>query len=616
MKRFIAVILFPVLLSVLSSFIHAGGNYKNFKVAVYIRAYEVRDMNSLEKLKEQWNVVEKQVKVDKVYIETHRDLIVAEKEAIAGAKRFFENKGIRTAGGITLTVNERNRFETFCYSNPDHRKKVKEIVEYTAGLFDEIILDDFFFTDCKCDLCIKAKGNRSWTQFRLELLEEAARNLIIKPARAINPKVKMVIKYPNWYEHFRGLGFNLEAEPKLFDGIYTGTETRDAVAGGQHLQQYESYLISRYFENIKPGGNGGGWVDTGGMRYMDRYAEQLWLTLFARMPEITLFDIRQLQRPIRESDRAAWQGQQTSFDFDKMMEPLRQSDGSVSKPTTIARAAGYVFEQVDGFLGKLGKPVGVKSYKPYHSTGEDFLHNYLGMVGIPMDLTPEFPAGEKTIFLTEAAKFDNAIVDKIKRQLRDGKNVIITSGLLKALQGKGIEDIVELEYTNNKIRSKEFPARSNTLQSESEILIPQIRYLTNDAWELIGCITHNTGYPLLIQAGYSKGFLYVLVIPDDFGDLYKLPAAVLTQIKEVMMKDVFVRVDGPAYVSLFVYDNNTFIVESFLSNSTDIKIVMDKRFSKLRDALSGREMAGQASGDKIIYEVKIKPHSYLVFSAE
>jgi hypothetical protein len=68
------------------------------------------------------------------------------------------------------------------------------------------------------------------------------------------------------------------------------------------------------------------------------------------------------------------------------MEPVLQPDGTSVKPTTIARAAGYAFEQVDGFLDKLGKPVGLKSYKPYHSTSEDFLHAYLGMIGIPVDL--------------------------------------------------------------------------------------------------------------------------------------------------------------------------------------------------------------------------------------
>ena len=77
-----------------------------------------------------------------------------------------------------------------------------------------------------------------------------------------------------------------------------------------------------------------------------------------------------------------------------------------------ARVAGYAFEQVDSILGRLGKPLGIKTYKPFHSSGEDFLASYLGMVGIPTDIVPEFPAAEKTILLTEAAKFDPAIVDK------------------------------------------------------------------------------------------------------------------------------------------------------------------------------------------------------------
>ena len=154
------------------------------------------------------------------------------------AKKFFKDRGIQVAGGITFTISEANRFQTLCYSNPDDRKRAKEIAEYTAKNFDEIILDDFFFTDCKDDGAIKDKGTRSWTNYRLQLMTDAAKNLVIGPAKAVNPKVKVVIKYPNWYEHFQGLGFNLETEPKMFDGIYTGTETRDAVMSAQHLQQY------------------------------------------------------------------------------------------------------------------------------------------------------------------------------------------------------------------------------------------------------------------------------------------------------------------------------------------------------------------------------------------
>jgi hypothetical protein len=628
MRRLSAVLIALLFAVCLPSGIFAAGKYQNFIASIYARVYEVRQMGDSAWLEPRWNEISRQVKVDKIYLETHRDMIVADKETILKLKRFFQDRGIRTAGGITITVNERNRFETYCYSNPEHRKKLKEIVEFTAGLFDEIILDDFFFTNCKCEYCIRAKGDRSWTRFRLDLLDEAARNLIVKPAKAVNPKVKIVVKYPNWYEHFQGLGFNLETEPKLFDGIYTGTETRDRT-GDQHLQEYLGYSIFRYFENLKPGGNGGGWVDTYGGRYLDRYAEQLWLTLFAKAPEITLFDFGQMLRQMRPAERAPWQGQQTSFDFDAMMAPVVQPDGTAVKPTTYARAAGYTLEQVDRFVGKLGKPVGLKSYKPYHSTGEDFLHTYLGMIGIPIDLMPEFPGEAPTVLLTECAAFDTAIVDKIKKHLMEGKSVVITSGLLRALQGKGIEDIAEIRYTDRKAILTGFRGQPN-ISRDTHILIPQIQYLTNDAWELVsGMAQNDLGYPLLIQAGYAKGSLYVLTIPDNFSDLYSFPASILTQIRNALLRDLFVRIESPGDVSLFVYDNDTFIVESFLPETVDVRISLDPRFGTIRELTTGEEFAGQSGsaaggfgafglsgGKRTVVPVKIKPHSYLVFSAK
>jgi hypothetical protein len=610
---------------------YSAQKYQNFKVAVYCRAYETRQMADPNWLEARWNEITRQVHVDKVYIETYRDVgNIVDDKTLDTAKKFFAERGIETAGGITLTLSERNRFQTFCYTNPEQRQKVKEIVEHTARHFDEVILDDFFFTNCKCELCIKAKGDKSWTQFRLDLMKEASQNLIIGPAKAVNPNVTMIIKYPNWYEHYQGLGYNLQAEPKLFDGLYTGTETRDAVRSNQHLQQYHGYLIFRYLENIKPGGNLGGWVDTGGIRYMDRYAEQLWLTLFAKAPEIMLFDFRQMLRPIRDQLRAEWQGTQTSFDFDEMLEPVKLDDGSTVTPTTIARAAGYTFEQVDRFLGKLGNPIGVKSYKPYHSTGEDFLHNYLGMCGIAMDLVPVFPADANTVFLAESAKFDKQIVEKIKQQLVDGKIVVITSGLLHALQGRGIEDIVELEYTNKKAMITDFVAGwGEPYKSESEIIIPQIKYLTNDSWEEITCQVSGVGYPIFHSADYANGTLYVLTIPDNFGDLYNYPAEVLTRIKETLMRDIYVRVESRSKVALFVYDNYTFIVESFLPEPTDVNIIVSKENIKLRDiisddvlspsaTLSGRGMFGrQGRGSPgVVFKTQIKPHSYRVFRCE
>jgi hypothetical protein len=623
------ILFFSLILLVFNvSFTQNSEGYKNFKVAIYARAYEVRQMNDLDKLETIWTTISNQVHVDKIYLETHRDMIVVDEQTIEKAKKFFSSHGVKTAGGITLTVSEMNRFETFCYSNPEHRKKVKEIVEFTARHFDEIILDDFFFTDCKCELCIKAKGEQSWTDFRLKQMTEAAQSLVIGPAKAVNPKVKVVIKYPNWYEHFQGLGFNLKTEPPLFDGIYTGTETRSPDAAGQHLQQYLGYLIFRYFENIRPGGNGGGWVDTGGMTYMDRYAEQLWLTLFAKAPEITLFDFRQIQRTIRPADRSSWQGQKTSFDFDEMMKPILMKDGKPVTPTTVARTSGYTFEKADKFLRQLGKPIGIQSYRPYNATGEDFLHNYLGMVGIPVDLKPEFPTEPRMILLTESAKFDTDIIKKIKERLIAGKDVTITSGLLRALQGKGIEDITELEYTNRKALVTEFSTGffSTEIKSSKEILIPQISYLTNDSWTDIEALGGPAGWPILHQSRYGNASLFVLTIPDSFADLYALPAAVLNRIRDVLTADLNFRIEAESKVSLFVYDNNTVIVESFLPEETKIKIAAGAGITKLTDLVTGEPITsnGKAAGmiwgrkreEKSLFDITLKPHSYLVFKAE
>jgi hypothetical protein len=600
-------------------------NYKNFEVSVYARAYEVRDMADQTKLEDSWKLISQQVKIDKIYLETHRDQIIVPEKTLESAIRFFKSKGLKVAGGITFTINESNNFETFCFSNPEHRKKAKEIAEYTAKYFDEFILDDFFFTSCKCDLCIKAKGDLSWTDYRLKLMTEAARELIIDPAKAVNPNVKIVIKYPNWYEHFQGLGFNLETEPRMFDGIYTGTETRDAVNSDQHLQPYESYLIIRYFNSIAPGRNGGGWVDPFGSPYLDRYAEQFWLTLFAKAPEITMFDYRSIQTPIQKESRAAWQGTGTSFDFDAMMKPVQLKDGKAVQPTTIARAAGITFELVDRFLGLLGNPVGIKSYRPFHATGEDFLQNYLGMIGIPMELSSEFPVDGNIILLTESAKFDPQIVQKIKDRLQSGKNVMITSGLLKALQDKGIADIVELKCTDRKALVTDFKTgRRGFSKSTQEILIPQITYLTNDSWEEISAIKGATGWPIVHRAQYSKANLYVLTIPDNFSDLYQYPPDVLNHIRSIVSGDLNVKIEGPSQVSLFCYDNGTFIVQSFLPDPVTVKILIKDPAIKITDLLSGETIETLAvkpvfPSKEVSYhsfEITIKPHSYRVFGGK
>jgi hypothetical protein len=603
------------------------GQYKNFRVAIYIPAAVVEKMKDPQWLQNSYDTISSQLKFDKVYIETHRNHHTVDDQLLELVKKFFLDHGVKVAGGIAFTTNEPRLFASFCYTDPRDRDNVKMVSELTARHFDEIILDDFFFNNSKLDSDIAAKGSKSWTDFRLELMDGAARDLVIGPARAVNPKVKVIIKFPNWYEHFQGLGFDLDKEPKMFDGIYTGTETRDPEITDQHLQQYESYQIFRYFENIKPGGNGGGWVDTYGARYIDRYAEQLWDSMFAKAPEMTLFNWDELGKPAEPGKREPWKDQHTSFDYDQMLA-YRNAHGD----PTMARAAGYSLEKADAVVGQLGKPIGIKSYKPYQSTGEDFLHNFLGMIGIPMNLYPEFPTDSYPILLTEAAKFDADIVNKIKEQLRDGKKVVITSGLLHALQGKGIEDIVELRYTGHKVAVHDYsvifgPGTGNTsgINRNAEVLIPEIRFLTNDAWSLVRGMANGNGFPLLIMDQYSKGTLYVLTIPENFTDLYQLPPETLSALKTFVMGDFPVRLEGPSQVSLFAYDNNTFIVESFLDHEVQVKVSTTWGASKIKNLITGETVNGSAppvasarrmsfGAPRTSFPITVKAHSFVAFT--
>lgn len=264
-------------------------NYRNFNAAIFFTEMDVSSFKDRQQLETEFAGVEKNIRVGKVYLETFRSDQTVDKKQIFMLNDFFKSKGIKTSGAITTTRASKGIWKTFCYSGSEDREKLKEVVKLTASIFDEIILDDFFFTNCKCESCIAGKGEKTWAEYRVKLLNDAAVECVIKPAKEINPGINLIIKFPNWYEHYQNDGYNLKDEPAVFDMIYTGTETRDPEYTQQHLQSYLSYFLMRYMENVKPGKNGGGWFDTFDCYNPVNYIEQLNLTLFSKAKEATLF---------------------------------------------------------------------------------------------------------------------------------------------------------------------------------------------------------------------------------------------------------------------------------------------------------------------------------------
>jgi hypothetical protein len=357
--------------------------------------------------------------------------------------------------------------------------------------------------------------------------------------------------------------------------------------------------------------------------------------LFAKAPEITLFNWADLavSAAVAPGERAAWSGQHTSFDWEAMTHSSANSSGQVASPGW-ARVAGWSLEQADRVVGHLGKPIGIASYKPYQSSGEDFLQNYLGNLGIPIELTPDFPAQASLILLTQSAAHDPDIVKRIEGQLTAGKSVVITSGLLHALQGKGIDNIVELQDTGRRVAVRDFigaygAGRGVNLNEPNAlgagIVFPDIRFYTNDAWPLIRGVAHAYGVPILLLDRYSRGVLYVLNIPDNPGDLYELPQPVMKAIRGYLQADFPVRLDSPARVSLFAYDNDTFIVESFRSEPATVGVFVTGEHTKLHDVLTGEDVSAQTGAaatqggppgeaPRAAFTIQVPPHSYRVFS--
>jgi hypothetical protein len=94
---------------------------------------------------------------------------------------------------------------------------------------------------------------------------------------------------------------------------------------------------------------------------------------------------------------------------------------------------------------------------------------------------------------------------------------------------------------------------------------------------------------------------------------------VLSHIRKVFTKSLYVLLDAPAQVTLFVYDNDTFIVESFLDEYTDIQIALDSRFTSATDILSSKVFTcDPVSSDPAMsgisgFSLPLRPHSFIVF---
>jgi hypothetical protein len=366
-----------------------------------------------------------QTAVSKVYIESFRDGYQAERATLEKARDTFRQAGFEVSGCVTTTrVGKPStgwKNEISCYTDKPTQQKLKDIFSDAASLFDEIMIDDFWFTDCACGECDAARqarkvviGNTSysvtgdtWEDYRCELMVRLSRDCVLAPARQANPKARLIIKYPQWYDRFHERGYEVVRETADFDRIWVGTETRDFNDqrwGG--TVPYEAFFIMRWLGGIGGLKCGGGWYDWLGTTE-HTYLEQARQTVLGGARESFLFCYGGLQGSTGPKNIAA----------------LRTN---LAELFAVAREA------------KSRQLVGVAAYKPAnsHPEAEQRVFDFVGMLGVPLAPGHEFPTNAPAAFFSVHALKDAAFAGKLAAFIRAGKPVLLTDGLAARLAGQ------------------------------------------------------------------------------------------------------------------------------------------------------------------------------------
>ena len=534
------------------------GNYRNFELATYFVA-QGTEFAEREKLEKDIAFFEKHMRLDKVYIEAYRDGSFASEEQVRMVKEVFEAHGIRTEGGITTCVPtpegdepKKRLFNTFCFNDGKMLERLDKAVELTARNFDAFIIDDFYFTNCTCEACRSQKDaynqansitDGSWERYRIHKMNEISKDHMIGIAKAVNPKCKVTIKFPNWMESFQETGYDPLTESGLFDAIYTGTETRDPRHTDQHLPRYLSYSLMRYLEDMAPGRNGGGWFDPFDCQITEYYLEQAYLTAFAKSRELMMFCFQALA--------------------DSMNVP----------------ALGYQLDKLDALLDNVGTPVGIPCYIPNASQGEDNVQDFLGMNGFPIVTTPFFPTDAPTVLITASSFCDRDIVAKLDWYVSEGGKAIVTSGFmqlaLKDAEKASSDRPAITKMTSIRDRGRHVTVSDffteyadgrrgmKAVKGTKDVSFAVMEFRNNATWAaLCKGVKDTESYTLLARDTYGKGEMITLVIPDAFPEIGELPEPVLSRMRaEFKLNGMWL--EGEGNVSIFPYDNDTFILYNY-----------------------------------------------------
>lgn len=374
--------------------------------SVYATAGDVQTHLATAQGRAQVLPVLEQLKVSRLFLEGRRGDEYVPPNTLADVRGFFEVRGIRAAGGIATVpgsrfgVRQEGGLNWVNWEAEQTRRDVAAFFAENAKVFDEIIVDDFFCTGDTSAQAESGRAGRSWSAYRRDLLVSLIDPLIVRPARAVRPDVRLIIKFPQWYDRFHVFGYDPPRMAEKFDAVWVGTEVRNPRTRRMgFVQPTQGYMNYRWLKSVAGEKVCGAWFD-----HIEctapQFVDQAYLSVLAGAPELTLFHLGDI---VARHPGSALLAERLP-DLIQLASALRR------------------FE-----------PRGIFFYKPPGSTAGNnlFLADYLGMLGLPVVPTAAYPDSSRATFLGAHAAADPQIETHARRHLRKGATLIMTPALLR-----------------------------------------------------------------------------------------------------------------------------------------------------------------------------------------
>ncbi|NQV35063.1 MAG: hypothetical protein HQ515_20380, partial [Phycisphaeraceae bacterium] len=564
---------------------------KALHMASYATSRHVEQLATDEAIRTQaWSTI-RRFGITKLYVEVYRGGHVVSREHLIFVRDWLQDKGIKVVGGIATVpggdfgVRQKGGLGWFNWQNEKTQQDLETVVRMAAVIFDTFIVDDFLCTGDISTESRTAKGDRTWSEYRLALLTDLADSIFVAPAKEVNPTITMIVKYPQWYDRFHLFGYDTRTFPEIFDKVWVGTETRGRnTQRFGFVQPYEGFVNFRWLAGIAGDKIGGAWFDHGDCAEHD-FLDQAYTSVLAGAAELVFFN------------------------FANIMAGHPDHEKVIAQSMKLGDLATFVRQH----------PVmGIPAYKPPNSdpAGDMYIMDFLGMLGIPIIPVHEFPQDAPIVFLPAQAAADPDLLDHIHKARAKGTHLIFTTNLL--ITSAHGDELARMAGVDPDLKSEPIRAQltqdavNKTVTIDLESPVECAPGPGN-----ILCVAGHEQYALLKTHNSPKGRVVllnthtynqadfdavgeVLLCPRPLG-LLDMQKPALSTLREAFGGTVF---DGPAGVTYHpfgAFASGHCVIQNFNDKPVTITLtlpIQDAGPTQFVEALSGKPVSVRPTGPK------------------